>query len=53
MAWRVKRSHLDARVAAIEVHLEHAATKEWVLTCVLGGLAVAAGIALAVVPFIV
>ena len=51
MAWKAKTfdQQLAEGLSAVEAHLEHAATKASVLSGVLGGMAVAAGIALAVV----
>ena len=40
---------LRERVSALEAHLEHMATKAWVLAGVVGGMGLAATITLAVI----
>ena len=40
---------VEARLAALEAHMQHMATKAWVLGGVVGGMGLAAGVTLAII----
>ena len=52
MALEIENAELAQRITAVETHLQHMASKSWVLGGVVGGAGLAATIALAVMKIL-